>query len=371
MNMKLLLQSRTSLFSVPGGDTIQILKTAQALKALGCEVDVSTEVEQDVSSYDIVHIFNLMRPQEAYLQVANAKQQKKKVALSTIYGPYIEYDRKARHGIGGYIAKVLKHQQIEYLKIAARAVKNREMNRGVWTLLINGYETLQSYIIKLSDVFLPNSKSEMNRVWKDFPLAKHKPHVVVPNAVDAKLFDPVKVALTPEVEPYKDCILCVARIEGRKSQLNLVRAMEGLPWDLVLMGKPAPNHISYFNQVKEEAGSNVHLLGHVDHNLLPQFYKAAKVHCLISWMETPGLSSLEAGAMGCNLVITEKGDTRDYFGDYAYYCKPDSVESIRNAIIKSYQSPVNPALQRLILRKYTWDRAAEKTLEGYKMALES
>jgi hypothetical protein len=41
---------------------------------------------------------------------------------------------------------------------------------------------------------------------------------------------------------FRDCILCVARIEGRKSQLNLVKAVRNLPYKLVLIGKPAPNH---------------------------------------------------------------------------------------------------------------------------------
>jgi len=82
-------------------------------------------------------------------------------------------------------------------------------------------------------------------------------------------------------------------------------------------------------------------------------------------METPGLSSLEAGVMGCNLVITDKGDTKDYFGDYAFYCEPDSVESIRTALKKAFETPVNPALRQHILRNYTWEKTAEKTLDGY------
>ena len=50
-------------------------------------------------------------------------------------------------------------------------------------------------------------------------------------------------------------------------------------------------------------------------------------------METPGLSSLEAAAMGKNIVVTTKGDTYDYFEDYAFYCEPDDIESIKNALM--------------------------------------
>lgn len=369
--MKILFQSRTTLFSVSGGDTIQMLKTAEALRAVGCHVDISTELEPDVSAYDIVHLFNLTRPQEVYLQAINAKKHSKKIALSTIYVSYYEYERKGRGGIGGFLAKILTKTQMEYFKVMARAVKNREINKGTLVLLKNGYRQLQSRIVEMADIFLPNSESEMKRVIIDLPQAGYKPYVVVPNGVNVELFNPNNIRLSPEMEKYKGSVLCVARIEGRKNQLTLLRAMKGLPWPLVLIGKPAPNHLSYFRQIKKEAGPNVHILGQIEHNLLPQFYKVAKVHALISWMETTGLSSLEAAAMGCNIVVTEKGDTRDYFGDYAFYCEPDSVESIRDAVIKAYESPLNHTLRQHILQNYTWEKAAMKTLEGYKIAIES
>ena len=91
--MKVLFQSRKTLYSVPGGDTTQIMKTKEYLEKLGVAVDVSLELTPDVSKYDIVHVFNLMRPQELYLQVKNAKKYEKRVALSTIYGPYEEYEK--------------------------------------------------------------------------------------------------------------------------------------------------------------------------------------------------------------------------------------------------------------------------------------
>lgn len=121
--------------------------------------------------------------------------------------------------------------------------------------------------------------------------------------------------------------------------------------------------------MNREAYDRVHILGQVSHEELAHYYKAAKVHALISWMDTPGLSSLEAGAMGCNLVITDKGDTRDYFGDDAFYYEPDSIDSIRDAIVRAYNAPVDPALSRLIREGYNWQKTAEKTLERYKHAL--
>jgi len=62
--------------------------------------------------------------------------------------------------------------------------------------------------------------------------------------------------------------------------------------------------------------------------------------------------------MGCNLVITDRGDTKEYFGNYAYYCEPDSIGSIRKAIIKACESPINPKLKEHILKNFTWKKTA-------------
>jgi glycosyltransferase involved in cell wall biosynthesis len=364
--MNVLLQSRTTLFTSPGGDTIQMLKTAEALRKIGCTATISTELEPDLTMYDLVHLFNLTRPQEVYLQAINARRQNRKIVLSPIYVSYREYEQSARGGLFGMLTRHLEPGKIEYLKILARAAKNFEFNKGTLLLLMQGFRQLQNRIIDLSDILLPNSESEMTRACVDLERIRHKRYVVVPNAVDEQVLDADSPGSVDA--KYLGCVLCVARIDGLKNQLNLVRAMKGLPWPLVLIGKPA-NHRSYFEQIKKEAGPNVHIIGEIDHSMLPHYYKTARVHVLASWMETTGLSSLEAGVMGCNLVITDKGDTRDYFGEYACYCEPDSVESIRAAIIKAYDSPFYPGLKRHILDTYTWDKAAAKTLEGYHMAL--
>lgn len=367
--MKILFQSRTTLFSVPGGDTVQLEKTAEYLRRLGISVDISTDLNPSLRGYDLVHLFNLMRPQEVYLQAANAKKYGIPVALSTIYGLYTEYERKARTGFAGFLGRNLSPWQIERLKVVARSITNRELGKGGLLVAALGYRALCSRVVDMTDVFLPNSVGEMYRVHNDFVHSLRKPYVVVPNAVDIHTFDPAHVSISPEIEPFRGCVLSAARIEGRKCQLELVRAVKDLPVDLVLIGRPAPNHMAYFESIRREAGSRVYFVGQVKHSELAQYYAAAKVHALISWMETPGLSSLEAGAMGCNLVITEKGDTRDYFGGAAFYCDPASVDSIRNAIQCALEAPAPRFLQEKIRSEFTWTKTAEKTLEGYQLAM--
>lgn len=366
--MKVLFQSRKTLYSAPGGDTTQLLKTKEYLEKLGVEVDISLELEPDLTGYDLVHVFNLMRPQELYLQVRNAKRQHKKVALSTIYGPYAEYEKKARGGILQQINRFLSITQTEYLKVIARAVLNGEFTKGTRIYLLHGHKPLQRKIIRMVDVFLPNSHSEMQRVAEDFQLKAYN-YVAVPNAVDVNRFDFEQTLVDPQNERFRDCVLCVSRVEGRKNQLNVVRAARQLPYNFVFIGKAGANFSGYMSRCQEEGASNCEFLGQIDHEQLPQFYKLCKVHILASWMETPGLSSLEAGVMHSNVVVTKKGDTEDYFGDMAFYCEPDDVDSIRTAIEEAYNTPFIQPLAETIKKNYKWEDTARETLKGYKRIL--
>lgn len=365
--MRVLFQTRTNLFDAPGGDLIQMLKTKEFLEKKGVQVDISLEFEPNLDNYDFVHLFNLMDPEDIYLQMLNAKKQNKKIVLSTIYGLYYEFERKARGGFFQVLANVLTPNQINYIKIFVKHYKEKRMHKGVYKMLLKGNYRLTKEIADNTDVFLPNSVSEMKRVAREYKLKDYK-FVSVPNAVDKSVFfDDSETAGENPFEKFRGCIVCAARIEGRKSTLNLVRAVKNTDYKLVLVGKASANQAKYVEQVKKEAGDNVFFLGSIPHDELKHLYKVAKVHALVSWMETPGLSSLEAAAMGCNIVVTKKGDTEDYFEDYAFYCEPDDVASIKKAIDEAYNAPVNPKLKQKILENYTWEKTAEETIKGYNL----
>lgn len=368
--MKVLFQSRANLYSAPGGDLVQMEKTREFLEKQGIQVDISLEPAPNLDGYDLVHLFNLMEPQDIYLQMVNAKKQGKKIVLSTIYGLYTEFERKARGGLFQKVANILSPYQIGYVKTIVKYVAEKRMHGGVYKMLYKGYYGMMKEIVDNTSVFLPNSESEMLRVAKEFRLKNYQ-HISVPNAIDKDVFGNASQKAGSKFSEFKDCIVCAARIEGRKSTLNLVRAVKGSPYKLALVGKESANQKAYVEQVRREAGDNVYFLGTMPHAELRELYRVAKVHALVSWMETPGLSSLEAGAMDCNIVVTKKGDTYDYFGDYAYYCEPDDVASIRSAIDHAFALDVDPGLKKRILENYTWEKTAEETIKGYQKAISS
>jgi glycosyltransferase involved in cell wall biosynthesis len=354
---KILMISRSTLFLTPGGDTIQVLETAEALRSLGVMVDIKLSNETiDYSGYQLLHFFNIIRPDDIVTHVQKAGLP---YVISPIYVDYGEYEKNNRKGLLRLVNKLFNSDQIEYLKSIARALKGQEKIKSRF-YLFNGQQQTIRKLIRNCSLLLPNSNNEYNRLVKRFEVESK--YTTVPNGIDTKKFN-----YTAEL--IRDTVLCVARIEPLKNQLNIIRAVNQTKYKLLLIGKPSLNSKHYYEQCKKEAGSNVIFIDHIPQEDLLQYYRAAKVHVLASWFETTGLSSLEAGYMGCNIVITKKGDTVDYFGNFAFYCDPSSVTSIKKTIEQAYNTKPNENFKKYIQENFTWKKAAERTLEGYKKVL--
>jgi glycosyltransferase involved in cell wall biosynthesis len=213
---------------------------------------------------------------------------------------------------------------------------------------------------------LPNSRIEVEVLRKIFSIRDDQTFFIIPNAADKSFIN-----ATPELFWSKynifDFVLCVGRIEERKNQLSLIRALSGIGNTLVLIGGADRRRVSadYFKFCKKEAGNNVLFIDWIEGEYLSSAYAAAKLHALVSWYETPGLTSLEAGLAGCNIVTTNRGSTKEYFSDYAWYCDPSDITSIRKSIVEAYETEPNPKLKQHILDNFTWEKAAEKTLNAY------
>ena len=87
-------------------------------------------------------------------------------------------------------------------------------------------------------------------------------------------------------------------------------------------------------------------------------------------MKVTGVVTLVCQKKGCfmNLAMPNGETMFVNFKDYAFYCEPDDVQSIRKAIDKAFQSPVNPNLRKRMLENYTWEQTAIETLKAYALA---
>jgi glycosyltransferase involved in cell wall biosynthesis len=356
--LRVAIIARSTLFTVPGGDTVQAVQTASHLADLDVWADIKLSNEViDYAQYDLLHFFNIIRPADI---LYHSQKAHKPYVVSTILVDYSEYDQHYRKGLGS-IFSYLPSNSIEYSKTMARWLLGRD-HLASPSYIWKGQRKSILEILRKAKMILPNSESEYQRVMKAYP-SKVK-YNVIPNGIDPKLFQ-----YNDGVEKDALLVLCVARIEGIKNQLNLIKALNNTHFKLVLIGNHSPNQQAYYNECRHIAAANIQFIDHIPQYDLVAYYQKAGVHVLPSWFETTGLSSVEAAAMGCNLVITDKGDPREYFEDDAFYCDPAEPESILAAIEKASAAKTNKQLRERILKKYTWAQAAYCTLSAYQLVV--
>ncbi len=125
--MKVAFIARSTLFTVKGGDTIQIQQTAKHLEELNVYVEIRLTHEKiNYDNYDLLHFFNLTRPADILHHI---RYSKKPFAVSPVLINYSEYDKKYRRGISGLLFRFLSADQVEYIKTIGRWAKGQEVIR--------------------------------------------------------------------------------------------------------------------------------------------------------------------------------------------------------------------------------------------------
>jgi glycosyltransferase involved in cell wall biosynthesis len=355
--MKVAFITRSTLYTVKGGDTVQVIQTARHLGRLGITVDIKLTHEKiDYSGYDLLHFFNMIRPSDILCHI---QKSRKPFTLSTILIDYSEYDKNYRKGLAGMLLRRLSADKIEYLKTVARFLKGNDKLMSL-SYLWKGQRKCIEQILNEASLLFSNSSMEYRKILQQYACSTDC--ITIPNGIDPGLF-----VFNESLQKDAHLVLCVGRIEGIKNQLNLIRALNNTAYKLLIIGSPAPNQLSYYRECRKAAATNVQFIEQLTQDELVQYYQKAAVHVLPSWFESCGLSSLEAGAMGCNIVATRKGYTQEYYEDYAFYCDPGSPASIFEAVENAAKAGFPKALRDKILSCYTWVQAAAGIVKGYNL----
>jgi glycosyltransferase involved in cell wall biosynthesis len=354
--LKVVFITRSTLFTSKGGDTIQVVQTAKHLNDIGITTDIKLTNEKiKYDQYDLLHFFNIIRPADILYHIYKTN---KPFVITPILVDYSGYDKYYRGGLPGMFFRFLSADGIEYVKSLARWIKRKDNIRS-FSYFYQGHRRSINQVLKKTSFVLPNSDMEYQQLIKSYPV--NIPFMNVPNGIDSNLF-----RLENGIEKDPRLVLCAARVEGIKNQLNLIRALNNTQYQLMIIGAPGSNQHNYYNHCKKIAAKNILFIDQLSQNDLVKYYQKAKVHILPGWFETCGLSSLEAAAMGCNIVITSKGFASEYFGNMAYYCDPRSPQSILRAIESASADEIKKELQEKIVDHFTWRHAAVKTAEAYK-----
>ena len=167
----------------------------------------------------------------------------------------------------------------------------------------------------------------------------------------------------------EEFILQAGRIEPGKNQAMLSWALRNTNVKVVFIG--GTKHWPAYGQLcKEILGDRLTIIDHLSQELLASAYSAARVHSLVSWMDTCGLVSLEAGLSGTPVVGSTFGHELEYLKNEAYLADPADPISILNKIEKAWEkgkaNEKSVRLKERIFNEYNWDVAADETEKVYK-----
>jgi glycosyltransferase involved in cell wall biosynthesis len=328
-----------------------------------------------MSSYDLVHVFQLDWVAETYFHVINAKKQGKPVILSPIHHSVKDVEKFETKYVFDLrrVSRYLTRDQFkrDTFKNIYRAVFDYKRTPTVFYSVVKGLKNMHIQMLKLSDAVLVQTEAEARDLMGTYGvnINWHK----VQNGVSENFLQKREYVNHLGI---KDYIICVGRIEARKNQLSVIKAVENLRKEtnkdikLVLIGyKSSQKHFEYVYRFNKELQKHdwIKYIGAVPYTEIADYYHYAKVCISASWFETSGLTLIEALFCGANVVATGER-AKEFLGEFASYCEPDNIVSITSALKKEYEAKV-PVMPEDMRSQYTWHKTALETKKVYEMVL--
>jgi len=269
------------------GSERAMLATAVALAKRGHIVDVTNlmvDAPNPSESYDIYHAWNACGRK----------------------GPYLSYIRLAKlMGTPTVFTPIYWHPSNAESKAAEEGLGYGKTELGRYTMVRNILDRSLAQGLSEADYLCPNGKREGEAVGErlkefDLPMPNWQ---VVPNAVD---LSEIKDGILPWDE-RKPLIVSVGRVEPVKNQHRLCDAFRKFrktnpEAQLLLIGSVSKGYLGHLDKSFFQPG--VCLAGELDPTEVMEILSTARIHVLLGLHETPGLSTLEAAASGCNVVVS-------------------------------------------------------------------
>ncbi len=346
--MKVAFFTYPAAFQNVGGGEIQLIKTREYLEKAGQPVDLFDPWRHRVEDYDLLHVFSSVKDCLGLVQVARSR------GVKVVTSPVLWSDwRRAFFTDDGIRMKV--------------GLLTRHALKWLWPSFPSG----RLRLLLESDLLLPNSETEKKQIVRLFAVPASKIRVIH-NGVDPDFMeaDPKLYRDRFGGDPF---LLSVGRVEPRKNQLNLIRAVKGTGLRLHLIGSSVSGYESYEAACRRVGNGFVRFTPTVPHDdpLLKSAYAACELFVLQGWFETPGLAALEAGLAGAKVLATSGGSTREYFEDSVDYLNPADPSDIRRAIHRALTRPKNERLRNRVRERFTWNHVASACLESYRSLSEA
>jgi glycosyltransferase involved in cell wall biosynthesis len=352
--LKILIVMREHAQTQRGGDTVVIERLVSGLKQRGHQVSIWSG--ESPKGYDIVHFVNLTSFELIEKYAKLCVQEKIPYVVTCLLEDWRRY----------FGRMISANRMLEKYCLSGQ-------EKDSWYKYLLAQENIDivdfpdyNFILNHASAIFASGESEEKLIKELYPLVGN---------VEVSRF-------APNLEPASDggmlfrsqyliddYILCVGRIEPRKNQLMLLKALEEVEIPVVFVTGTHASIKNYESLVKNfKRKGRTEFIKNLSDEMLASAYAGAKVHVLPSWYELPGLATLEAAKAGVNVVATRSGSTTDYLGEDAFYCEPQDPLSIKTAIMAAYYAPPKVNLKAK-MQQYSWSHSIDIVERSYARIL--
>lgn len=344
--MKILFHAyNTCCQAESGGVQVRVRKIKSLLEKKGVQVDLFNPYETKLSNYDILHLFMLTEETSELTRIA--KLQGLKVVASSITTIY------------SYSPSVIS---------IIRLLQPFQNKIGFYSNYQNRYNLYHQVDHIISET--PEEKRYIQRLYH----VDNQNISVVPNGVE--VIEETDDKIYKLIGKKCRYVMQVGRADENKNLLNVIKAVKGAEYDLVVVGGRTPIDSGvYFDRcVKEAEGcNNIHFIGWLKSGSreLASAYKNAQAVIMPSYKETFGLVALEAAMAGCNVCLSNTLPILDFnVFDRNFTFDPRNVDEIRKVLDKAMVTPHNELIRRKAIEIFSWESIIEKHIDIYNNLLE-
>ena len=189
-------------------------------------------------------------------------------------------------------------------------------------------------ILKKTHLILTVSRNTEKDLHRIFPFTKMKTLVIFPGR--DPFFQPdTSTAALERLQITVPYFLSVGTIEPRKNLVFLLQAYQvfrethDYKIDLVITGGKGWKSQAFFEELKTHPfKEDIHLIGFVDKQDLPQLYTHSIALVYPSLYEGFGLPVLEAMACGTTVICSDRSSLPEVGGEAAFYFDQEDIESL-------------------------------------------
>lgn len=235
--------------------------------------------------------------------------------------------------------------------------------------------------VRSASAVLTLSEHARGEILKAYDLSRDKVHIVAPGVGPEFHPDWDGAALKLLRAKYglaENYLLYVGGRDPRKNMPALIKAFElvrrEIPELQFVIAGPRDKHSGTLPRIQaSDAAPALCELDFVPQSDLPALYAGARAFFYASMLEGFGMPPVEAMACGTPVVTAPNPPMPQVLGDAALYTADDSPRALAQGVLELWR---NNALARELRARgiarakiYTWENAAQKTLEIYREVL--